>query len=326
MKVRYSQADPVALSDEIGRRYDLKSPVSCQLHRKGMSDVYKITAGDAVYYLKNYLSGVHSFADYEQEAHIINSLIETGVSAAAPVTLKDGGFVWQIDAPEGVRCTVMFAEAKEAPSGDGNKKSFALGRALANMHAVSDAQDFKISRPPIDFAQLIDEPIAKLRPHLQERNPDEYAFITAAMEDLRKYISERLTTEKPYYGFCHGDVQYGNVCYNGDEPTFFDFDTMGYGWRVHDIAVHVFNVETFINPAFRESDEGKAFFDGYNSVRQLTQNEMACINAFAAIRAIWALGINIDLLRINGFYSAVPLVDYLAGVFKTWHGKVIAGT
>jgi len=330
IKIHYSQVDPDALSAALRANYDLAEPVNCCLFRKGMSDVYKVTSGGGVYYLKNYLAGTYDRADYEEEAHIINSLIENGINAAVPVPRNsvirdadnDREFVWEIDAPEGVRYAILFTEAKEAPSEDGEKKSFALGRALAKIHAISDEYDYKISRPAIDFVQLIDQPMEKLRPHLEQRNSDEHAFISGAMEDLREFISQKLTMEKPYYGFCHGDVQYSNVCFNGDEPTLFDFDTMGYGFRAHDISVNIFNNESFINPQFRQSGEGKAFFDGYNSVRQLTENEFQCIDAFGAIRAIWALGINIDLLKVNGHFSAVSLIDYLCSVFRTWYNKV----
>ena len=318
MKVYYSLADPTALIEEVIKNYDFQAPVSCCLFRRGMSDVFKITTGDDVYYLKNYLTNIYNLLDYEEESHIINSLNEKDVNTAAPVLCKNGNFVWSIDAPEGIRYAVLFKEAKNAPSNDNVTKNFNFGQAVAKMHTISDEKNYKISRPPIDFAQLIDQPLEKLK----SQNSDEYGFICEAMENLREFIAERLTTETPYYGFCHGDIHLANVFFNGDIPTFFDFDTMGYGWRAHDISVHIFNSEPFINPKFRESDECKAFFDGYNSIRQLSENELECINAFGAIRAIWALGINIDLLRINGCFSSMPLVNYLTGVFKTWYNKV----
>jgi Putative homoserine kinase type II (protein kinase fold) len=320
MKVHYSQADTDALIDEILKNYNFHKPITCCLYRKGMSDVYKITTPDGIYYLKNYLTNIYNLTDYEEEAFIINSLNENGVNTAAPVMCENGNFVWAINAPEGIRYAVLFKEAKNSPSNDNVLKNFNFGQAVAKMHSVSDEQDYKISREQIDFAQLIEKPLEKLKPLIE--NSEEYAFICDAMENLRKFIAERLTLEKPYYGFCHGDIQIGNVFFDGETPTFFDFDTMGYGWRAHDISVHIFNSEAFINPNFRESDECKAFFNGYNSIRQLSENELECINAFGAVRAIWALGINIDLLKINGFYSANPLINYLSGVFKTWYHKV----
>lgn len=272
--------------------------------------------------MKIYLANIYSLIDYEEETHIMNSLNENGIHTAAPILCKNGKFVWSLNAPEGIRYAVLFAEAKNTPSNDTVKKSFNLGQAIAKMHTVSDEKNYKISRKPIDFVQLIDKPLEKLRPIMNRQKPDEYQFICNAMENLRIFISNRLTTEKPYYGFCHGDIQLGNVFFQEETPTFFDFDTMGYGWRSHDVSVHIFNTEQFIDPSFRESEAYKAFFDGYNAIRQFSKNELECINAFGAIRAVWILGINIDLLQINGFFSANQLIDYFSGVFKIWYHKV----
>lgn len=325
-KVHYSQVDPNALTEELIKKYHFREPLKCLLFRKGMSDVYKISTGNDTYFLKIYLTNIYSLSDYEEEAYIINSLNESGVNTAAPILCKDRKFVWSLNAPEGIRYAVLFAEVKNVPSNDTVKKAFNLGEAIAKMHTVSDEKNYKISRKPIDFVQLIDKPLEKLEPLMDSQSPDEYKFICHAMENLRIFIADRLTTEKPYYGFCHGDIQPGNVFFQKETPAFFDFDTMGYGWRSHDISVHIFNTEAFINPMFRESEEYKAFFDGYNSIRQLSQNEIECIDAFGAIRALWALGVNIDLLKVNGYYSANQLIDYLCGVFKIWYHKVFPNT
>ena len=318
MKFRYSQPDTTALTEEIIKRYNFTEPVTCILHRKGMSDVYKVTVGDTVYYLKNYLTGIHDLIDYEDEMVIINSLNENGVSTAIPVVCADGNLVWSITAPEGIRYAVLFTEAINTPVKDNLKNAYNFGRAIAEMHAIADEKEYKISRAPIDFVQLIDDPLEKLRPFT---NDDDFKFVSEAMENLRKFIADRLPMEKPYYGFCHGDLQLSNVCFNGETPTFFDFDTMGYGWRAHDVSVHIFNTEEFVNQKFRESEEYTAFIDGYNSIRPLTDAEMECIDAFGAIRAIWALAINIKLLASHGYFSINQLVNILVGVFKTWYQK-----
>jgi Ser/Thr protein kinase RdoA (MazF antagonist) len=152
--------------------------------------------------------------------------------------------------------------------------------------------------------------------------PEDYTFIYNSMKQLSGYISDRLPTEKPYYGFCHGDVQMMNVFFQGETPTFFDFDCMGYGWRSHDVSVYVLNAELG-NPQFRESDEYKAYIDGYNSIRRLSENEIACINAFGAIRAIWVIGLNImGLEKTGGIFHIDGLVNEFARIFRTWYEKV----
>jgi Ser/Thr protein kinase RdoA (MazF antagonist) len=133
--------------------------------------------------------------------------------------------------------------------------------------------------------------------------------------------------EKPYYGFCHGDIQPSNINYIEERPIIFDFDCMGNGWRAHDISVFVWN-NTLINEKYVESEAWKAFLDGYNSVRLLTENELLCINAFGALRALWVMGVHSNLRERNigcmGFNE--NYYNFFINNFKLWYNKVFSSS
>ena len=318
-KVSYSVADCEELKSKLIKRYPLPEPVTCRLFRCGVSDIYLVIANQVLYYLRIMKTGVYNLTDYEEEANIMLELNANGVNTAIPAQCIDGKYLWSINAPEGIRYAILFTEAKNNPSGNNIKINFNLGQAVAKIHAIADEKNFKVSRVPIDFTQLIQKPLDLIKPYL---NPDKYKFICDALENLRKFIEEKLTTEKPYYGFCHGDIQLGNVFFEGEIPKFFDFDCMGYGWRSNEVAVHIWN-QSHGNPQFKEGDEYKAYIDGYNSIRQLNENEMDCINAFGAIRAIWVTGLNIKLLETErGSIFINHVVERLTENFKIWYEKV----
>jgi len=322
-KVRYSQADTASLELELIKKYKFKEPVNCRLFKNGLNDVYIITTGQGIYYLRISLAGMYSKIDYEEEVMIMIALNENGVNTAAPVKCAAGGYVWHINAPEGTRYAVLFTEVKNAPAADNLKRNFNFGQAIAKMHVIADEKNFKVSRAPIDFAQLTQQPLKRLQPYLESRRPADYRFLGDAAQKLRGFIEERLTTEKPYYGFCHGDIQLGNVFFcDADIPTFFDFDCMGYGWRAHDLCVHVWNMDD--NGAYLQTDEGKKLLEGYNSVLRLSQNELECINAFGALRALWVMGIHMDLTERNTCCMSFNdnYFDWLTGNFKTWYNKI----
>jgi Ser/Thr protein kinase RdoA (MazF antagonist) len=164
--VRYSQLNQDALKNELVNRYDFKEPLSCNLFRNGMNDVYIVKNEQAVYYLRISLAGMHEYIDYEEETIIINTFDENGVSVASPVRCKDTNFVWTIHAPEGTRFAVLFNEAKQEPLNDDIKKSYNIGYMTAQMHMISDEKNFIISRPPIDLVELIKNPLEIIHPYL----------------------------------------------------------------------------------------------------------------------------------------------------------------
>jgi Ser/Thr protein kinase RdoA (MazF antagonist) len=318
-KVRYSQLDTAALNSVLIKRYNLEEPVSCRLFKNGLNDVYKIKTAKEVYYLRISLTGVHGQRDYEEEISIINTLCENGIRAASPVRCRDGCFVWAISAPEGIRYAVLFSEVKQEPSDDKVKQSYNLGIITAQIHTVADEKSVIVSRPPYDFNQMANKPLSLIQPNISHR-PDDYDFLCGAAEKLCRYIKENLNYEKPYYGYCHGDIQDGNVFYTGDEPEIFDFDCMGYGWRAYDIGVFAMNHEA----NYIESDSWKAFLEGYNSIRQLSKIELESVSAFAALHLLWVMGIHADLIDRNQgciFYCSDYYFNHFIGIFKMWYER-----
>lgn len=79
--------------------------------------------------------------------------------------------------------------------------------------------------------------------------------------------------------------------FQGDQVTLFDFDHCGYGWRAYDLA-----------PFYHAPDAlQKAFFQGYETLRPLTQGERDCLPIFAKLRMLWDAGdmLATEALRAN---------------------------
>ena len=82
------------------------------------------------------------------------------------------------------------------------------------------------------------------------------------------------------YGIIHGDLHLGNIHFNENQITLFDFDHCAYGWRAYDLVTSFFLPE-----AQRES-----FFKGYETLRPLTQNERTMLPIFFKLRGLWDIG------------------------------------
>lgn len=322
--VRYSQLDPDVLRNELIKRYELEEPVSCRVFDSGMNDIYIIQAGKEKFFLRISLTGIHKRHDYEEELFIINTLWENGIHTATPLPCKDKSFLWEINAQEGKRYAVLFTEAKKAPSDDNAKKSFNLGQMLAQIHMIADEKNFTVSRAPIDLVQLAKKPLELIYPHLAHRIAD-YEYLNNATEKLCRYVEEHLSNDKPYYGYCHGDIHTGNVFFEGDEPKVFDFDCMGYGWRAYDICVYAWD-ETLNDEKYMEKESWNSFLDGYNAIRKLSDIELSCIPVFAALREIWLMGLHSEVIKRNAGCSWYndSYFDRGISIFKLWYERAIS--
>jgi Ser/Thr protein kinase RdoA (MazF antagonist) len=321
--VRYSQLQPDAIKEELVKRYGLPSSFSCHLFDFGLNDIYIIKVDEEVYYLRVSLAGIYEKKDYEEETSIILNLHSKNINVAAPIACNDGSYLWEINAPEGKRNAVLFEEAKKNPSDHETTKAFNLGQSLARLHREADEQDFKVSRAPIDLLQLAQKPMEMIFPYLKHRSTD-YEFLSNAVDKLCCFVKENLSLEKPYYGYCHGDIHGGNVFFDGDEPKIFDFDCMGYGWRAYDICVYAWN-ETGSDEKYVEKEPWKAFLDGYCSIRKLDEIEFEAINVFAALRELWLMGLHAGVMERNAgccWYND-GYFDFRIKQFKLWYHRFI---
>ncbi|WP_438433267.1 phosphotransferase enzyme family protein [Gorillibacterium sp. sgz500922] len=321
IQVRHSQLHPDALKKELADRYALGAPMQCRLFDSGINDIYVVNAEGARFFCRVSLTGRVTRKDVEEEVAVLRLLADKGIRVAKPIACQDSAFVWEVQAPEGPRAVVLFEEAPSAPSADKGKQACRLGSDLARLHAIADEQNPAVSRPAIDLHQLIEEPLRKMKPHFEHRS-EEYQALREAAEQLGQAIERKLGYEKPVYGFCHGDIHGGNVHFSGEEPTLFDFDCMGYGWRAYDICVFAWN-ETFGEEGYVESEPWKAFLEGYQSVRPLSEREIQAIPAFAALRDLWLAGLHADVLERNAGCSWYNdgYLDNRLRYFKLWQER-----
>lgn len=89
-----------------------------------------------------------------------------------------------------------------------------------------------------------------------------------------------LETSKDEFGIIHGDLHLGNIRFEGDQVTFFDFDHCAYGWRAYDVGTLSFLPEA----------KFEKVIEGYESVRPLSEGERSSLPAFAKLRMLWDMG------------------------------------
>lgn len=288
--VIHSIAASEALIENVLHYYPIGTPLSCRLYQRGLNDTYLVETEQDRFILRVYRRGWRTKQEIDFELELLAFLHEQNMPVAYPIARKSGSFTEDIAAPEGTRYAAVFSYApgKAVNKKLDNEQSRRLGEVLASIHKAMDAFKSHFSRPALSSEYLLDCSIDFIAPLFLSRRSDIDYFQTQ-IEKIKLALAElKLPSSAPAYGICVGDVHSGNAHFTDKgEPTLFDFDQCGYGWRAFDIA-------KFIHTTFSwqmDSKVRKPFLEGYQAIRQLSEVELASISVFAKVAHIWVMGI-----------------------------------
>jgi Ser/Thr protein kinase RdoA (MazF antagonist) len=299
-----------ALAERLLPEYDLPPGATCHFWNQSINDTYLVRAGARRWMLRIAPTQRRSDEQLATEIALLHFLHHQGLHVPQPLPLRDGSAVRTLAAPEGPRHAVLFTYVPGAGYTPTTTNSYRYGQAIAHFHAVTDRfpQDQSLWR--FETAELLERPLELLHSWLANW-PADRAFLVGLVERLRPILAD-LPHAAPIYGLCHGDLNNGNLHLIGDDQwALLDFEYIGYGWRVFDIA-------TFFNNQLNQEGHSiqtrallDAFLAGYQSIRPLSATEMAVLPAFVALRQIWLWGISM----INR-----PMVGF--GLFEQWMREI----
>lgn len=303
--------------------YELPAGTSCIFHRKGICDTYRVMAGQRIFYFKVYRSRRRSMTDVSEEVRLLLHLHSDGVPVSFPVARADGGYVNVMDAPEGRRYSVLFRAALGELGDRGDTARIkAFGQTVGMMHRSCD--DFKLpyDRPELDMEHLIDAGMSAISGIMQHR-PGDLALIRDIAEECRQ-MPLLGTRTSPEFGICHGDLHGGDVAYDGsNNPTLFDFDSSGSGWRALDIgvfpaSVHWMDLSDEMEKTRRQRLD--AFLEGYIRIRDLSADEIEAVHLTAPVRHIYLMGFVLrhTVLWRGNHWAGDSFIDWHMEWFKAW--------
>ncbi|HWI60461.1 MAG TPA: phosphotransferase [Symbiobacteriaceae bacterium] len=311
-----------AIADRLLPLYGLTSPYACRFFRKGICDTYQIQTGAGAYYLKVYRAGRRAFCDVSEEVRLLGHLLAHGVPVVRPAARLDGGYVHEFTAPEGARCAVLFhAVAGEEERTDQHRRAF--GAVVARMHAAADLLTPAYDRQPLDMGALVEENMVHIG-RLMAHRPKDLGLLREIADAAASRIAALLPCTPPEFGICHGDLHGGDVRYDGDGlPTLLDFDSSGCGWRAVDIGVYLCHRWMDTTPEAETERQRRLahFLDGYQTVRSLSENELAVVQATPAIRHIFLMGHVLRHTTVDQGWNWAndDFIDWHMKWFRHWH-------
>jgi Ser/Thr protein kinase RdoA (MazF antagonist) len=244
----------------------------------------------------NWRTSEHMMAELE----LLHFLHRRQLHVPQPIACKDGAYVQTLSAPEGPRYAVLFTFVPGAPYQPTTTDSQRYGQALAQFHDIT--HDYPADRAAWHFepAAMIDQPLALLQPWFTD-HPADFAYLMDIAATLRQATSQ-LPRTAPAYGICHGDVNNGNIHFMEERQwALLDFEYVGYGWRVFDIATFFNNQLVEHGKTERTQRLLDAFLEGYQSVRPLSQLELEVLPSFVILRQFWLWGIGVKFQANIGF-------------------------
>lgn len=290
----YSQRSARSVLYLIASHYEIANPENCTFYARGLHDNYLLTVGNKKFILRIYRNNWRSAEEIAFELSLLRFLGDKGALIAFPLPTRSGELSFVINSPEGIRSAALFHYAKgNAPGNNLSvKESELLGKSVANIHRLAD--DFKTSyiRPILEIPYLMDDSINAIEPFV---NRDTLDYLNSLQHKLHRTLP-RLTKEHEKFGICIGDVNPTNFHIDKEMLTIFDFDQCGYGYRAFEIGKFTSSIHTLKN----KDVIAKAFLEGYQQVRPLSQDELTAVPYFEMVSVIWVMAINANNADLIG--------------------------
>jgi Ser/Thr protein kinase RdoA (MazF antagonist) len=286
LPVLYSTIDPHAIVSRVLSCYDIGTVKVCEFWCRGLSDVYLVETEQASYVLRVSHWGWRSQTDIDFELALLDFLQQKNIPVAYPLRTKSGKLSIVLNAPEGDRYAALFIYAPGTiPLGDLSvRQATRLGETIAKMHQVGEEFVCDFARKSLTLDYLLDESWAAIAPFL---NVGDRGYVEDAVLQIKSELKD-FPQSAPYWGICWGDPHSGNAHFTDtDQPTLFDFDQCGFGWRAFELGkFRQVALNTGISRRIRE-----AFLAGYRSMNPLESFELEAISAFTQTAHIWVWSI-----------------------------------
>jgi len=273
----------------ITEKYQLNENFICKLFRTGVNHTYFISDNETKFVIRVYCYKWRTNKEIEQELELLILLKNNSLTVSHPIADKNGNFIQEINAPEGIRYVVVFSYAKgEKIRFMSNETCYSIGSLMAKIHNITENK--KIDRVNYDFEMFLNNSYNYLKTFFTE-DLDEMKFLKEIGSKIPKRIKECNFLENQN-GIVHLDIWYDNLSVNNEnEITIFDFDNCGNGLLILDIGY--FCKQLF----FIESDKNeyelkaKSFLNGYQKIRHLSENEIKLIPEAGASIFVFYLGV-----------------------------------
>lgn len=316
-QVTESTLSAIDLGKFMYTKYHLSANTTCKLFRTGMNHSYHVSDKQNKFVLRIYTFNWRSRTEISEELKLLNHLKQHAIDVAYPIADREGHFIQEINAPEGLRYGVLFsyAEGKKVSKFTA-VASYHIGRTMARIHEIT--KDFELNRVTYNSQTLLTDALARTKSFFTNAS-DEMNFVQSATRYLKTEF-DRIQHGDVRVGAIHLDIWFDNMHLRGeDKITLFDFDFCGNGWLCSDIAYFMFQLYN-TNPDVNEYElKLQSFLNGYEEVSGISDGERRLIPMLGIGIFLFYLGI--QCATFDTWSNVFLSEDYLkrfVGIMKRW--------
>ncbi|MBC9229024.1 homoserine kinase [bacterium SPL81] len=164
----------------------------------------------------------------------------------------------------------------------------AIAQAQAKMHLA--LKDFPLERDFNRNHQYWSDVAEQLRPNMNE---DDQSLLDQVFQQFAHITQQH--PNRPT-GFIHSDLFRDNTLFEGDQlQGILDFYELNQDEFLFDIAISINDFCTAYPQAHLDQAKADAFLTAYQNIRQLTDDELACLNIFLAMATcrFWSMRLQV---------------------------------
>ncbi|WP_448956697.1 phosphotransferase [Labrys neptuniae] len=250
--------------------------------------------------LRLHRAGYHSEAALQSELAWMTALRQGGLAVPASIPAADGRHLIALASRDrfAAQHADVVAWIEGVPLGQSGKPLaqpaekqtdlfFRIGAAMAAMHDLADTWQppHGFHRPRWDGEGLVGEsPLWGRFWDCAGLSDQARTALSALRIRLQRALAKH--ADGLDYGLIHADLVRENVFVTDEGVAFIDFDDCGYGFRLFDLATALLkNRREPIYPALE-----RALIAGYRSRRALSEESLALLPLFLALRSLTYIG------------------------------------
>ncbi len=260
-----------------------------QLFMQRENAVFRVDTTQGPHALRLHRVGYHTPAALQSELDVMAMLAGHGMLVPRPMACATGGLM----VPLGGRHASLLSWLPGQPMGrsgqplalagrDRAALFAAIGAQMARLHALADAwtPPAGFTRPRWDRDGLLgDAPF--WGGFWDQGDPADRALLTRVRDRARQVLDGAGGMD---FGLIHADLVNENVLVNGSDVHFIDFDDMGFGFRLFDLATTLY--KALDEPDF--DDLQAALLAGYATRRAVP--DLTQLGLFIVLRSLTYLG------------------------------------
>ncbi len=237
----------------------------------GFENYVAESARDGKEYILRMSHGLHRTAnEIRAELDWVNFLAKNGAPVCIPLRSSNGLLVETIDNEGHTFIAVVLEKARGKYVRRDDQTSEMTrnrGRLLGQLHVLSRAYDPPEGRPRRHH-WYEDEDFSDFEKFL--RPGDE--IVTQRFYELMDRLRS-IPTNPENFGLIHMDAHTGNMFFDGDRPTLFDFDDCAHDFYASDIAISLFYAVLFLPDKWDRQEYARKFIremmEGYREYNDL---------------------------------------------------------